>query len=76
MSSVTKKTSTAKKQANGKAKPARASSSKSLKQIDKGSDKRYVQRDETGRFVEKANEHMERAWGKIYARREKARKVA
>lgn len=32
-----------------------------------------VSRDsECGRFVEKANDHMERAWGKIYDRSAKA----
>lgn len=40
--------------------------------INTGTDKRYVRRDsETGRFVEQANKHMERAWGKIYDRSEK-----
>jgi hypothetical protein len=40
--------------------------------IDAGADKRYVRRDsKTGRFVERANEHMERAWGKIYDRSER-----
>jgi hypothetical protein len=35
--------------------------------------RRTVSRDaETGRFVEKANDHMERAWGKIYDRSGKA----
>jgi hypothetical protein len=34
---------------------------------------RTVSRDaESGRFVEKANGHMERAWGKIYDRSGKA----
>ena len=37
-----------------------------------GTDKRYVRRDAQGRFVEKANVHMERAWGKIYDRSGKA----
>lgn len=32
-------------------------------------DKRYVRRDsKMGQFVERANAHMERAWGKIYDR--------
>lgn len=36
-----------------------------------GTDKRYVRRDsKTGQFVERANEHMERAWSKIYDRSE------
>ena len=40
--------------------------------IDTSTDKRYVRRDaKTGRFVERANEHMERAWGKIYDRSER-----
>lgn len=35
-------------------------------------DKRYVRRDsKTGQFVERANAHMERAWGKIYDRSER-----
>lgn len=34
---------------------------------------KMVSRDaEAGRFVEKANDHMERAWGKIYDRSGKA----
>lgn len=38
---------------------------------------RAVKRDaENGRFVEKANKHMENAWGKIYAKREKGGKAA
>lgn len=37
-----------------------------------GTDKRYVRRDsKTGQFVERANAHMERAWGKIYDRSER-----
>ena len=36
--------------------------------VDTGTDKRYVRRDANGRFVEKANDHMERAWEKIYDR--------
>jgi hypothetical protein len=37
-----------------------------------GSGKTVSRDAETGRFVEKANDHMERAWGKIYERSGKA----
>lgn len=36
-----------------------------------GTDKRYVRRDGKTGHVERANAHMERAWGKIYDRSER-----
>jgi len=47
-------------------------SSHSRELVNTGTDKHYVRRDaKTGRFVERANEHMERAWSKIYNRSER-----
>jgi len=37
-----------------------------------GAGKSVSRNTETGRLVEKANDHMERAWGKIYERSGKA----
>lgn len=79
MSSSKKSTSTNKQSA--KRAQASAPSNGSKKQgahggelLDTGTDKRYVRRDaKVGRFVERANEHMEKAWGKIYERSERAR---
>lgn len=79
MSSSKKSTATNKQTAKGD--QASALSNGSKKQgvrgrelLDTGTDKRYVRRDaKVGRFVERANEHMEKAWGKIYDRSEGAR---
>lgn len=58
--SSSKKTSATKKQA-----AARATR-------ENGSGKTASRDSETGQLVEKANDHMERAWGKIYERSGKA----
>jgi hypothetical protein len=59
MSSTPRKSSTSKKPVAARAKRGNGS----------GKESRDA---ETGRLVEKANDHMERAWGKIYGRSGKA----
>jgi hypothetical protein len=57
---MSKKTTTSKKQAAERAPKSN------------GTGKTASRDAESGRFVEKANGHMERAWGKIYDRSAKA----
>jgi hypothetical protein len=77
MSSSKKSTSSNKQSANLAEGSALSNGSKKQSNHDRelintGTDKRYVRRDsKTGQFVEQANKHMERAWGKIYDRSER-----
>ena len=72
--SSSKKSTSSKKQSAARARRSNGPGKKGDRElIDTGTDKRYVRRDAaTGSFVEKANDHMERAWGKIYERTGKA----
>jgi hypothetical protein len=76
--SSSKKSTTSNKQSANRAEGQPSSNGSKTKSthgrelINTGTDKRYVRRDaKAGQFVERANEHMERAWGKIYDRSER-----
>jgi hypothetical protein len=88
MSSISKKLATTKKKVGSKSKSKRTTSTNGASKrvlVDVGTDKRYVRRDakgnfkksdDVGRTLSEANDHMERAWDKIYTRREKSRRMA
>lgn len=83
MTTISKKQPT--KAAKGKTAAPKTKDAGRTQATNSGTKKRPVRRDEQGRFkecdargrlVEKANEHMERAWGKIYEGRAKNRQAA
>jgi hypothetical protein len=79
MSSISKKASVKKPATKAAKSPATIAkkNTRTSRTSANGTSKRIVRRDvEADRFVETANEQMERVWGKIYARRDKSGKAA
>jgi len=78
MTSISKKATSAKKNGNGTSKAGGRAAKSAAKRtaIVPPAGRRYSRRSEsTGRFVDKANDHMERAWGKIYDSHGKSKKA-
>lgn len=82
MAAISKKSATTKKQPDGVAKSAdrngspKKSAGKNGSATTAAANQRQVPPDDTGKALSQANEHMERAWEKIYEGRGKSRKAA